>query len=329
LGSAQGRAGKVSWDSLRDRTSGKIRLSYGDVLTVQAAQGVTSAEHILAMPGGSRAVDAFTAYTGSSRHRRASYLVTSDGAERKEIAGRRPLGDTRLVRETDVWANMARNLARQAEAPSALVFLERARCVHQGAAEALQQGLQPSEQREADGQVRATLGQTFGRRRIVGQIIRLVDPLRELARDQAEKVAGLAHAVSTTLRAVVEMAPEIQSSIWQVAARLGADPERIRRRKIEDQRRQELDAIRARLLSEAMNKWQAKLDWSPHEHSRITEARQARGKEEEARMKAEIAALTEPELRKIEAQWKQAEARRAAEQDLQPAPRPSSPSPGM
>jgi len=137
--------------------------------------------------------------------------------------------------------------------------------------------------------------------------------------------------VSATLRAVVEMAPEIQSSIRQAAARLGAGPERIRRRKIEEQRRQELDAIRARLLSEAMSKWQdvAKREWSPHEHSRITEARQARGKEEEARMKAEFAALTEPELRKIEAQWKQAEAVRAAEQDLQAVPRPSSPSPGM
>jgi len=46
-------------------------------------------------------------------------------------------------------------------------------------------------------------------------------------------------------------------------------------------------------------------------------------------MKAEIAALPEPELRKIAAQWKQEEAMRAAEQDLQPVPRPSSPSPGM
>ncbi|MGO8847414.1 MAG: hypothetical protein ACLQFI_19175, partial [Methylocella sp.] len=241
------------------------------------------------------------------------------------------LGDTRLVREADVWANMARNLARQAEAPSALGFLERAQCVHQGAAEALQQGLQPLEQHEAGGQVRATLGQTFGRRRIAAQVARLVEPLRELARSQAEKVAGLAQAVSTTLRAVVEMAPEIQSSIRQAAARLTADPERIRRRKIEDQRRQELDAIRARLLGERMDKWwaQANRDWSPHENKKVSEAREARGREANADMKAEIAALPEPELRKIAAQWKQEEAMRAAEQDLQPVPRPSSPSPGM
>jgi len=226
---------------------------------------------------------------------------------------------------------MASNLARQAEAPSALGFLERAQCVHQGAAEALQQGLQPLEQREAGGQVRATLGQTFGRRRIAAQVARLVEPLRELARSQAEKVAGLAQAVSTTLRAVVEMAPEIQSSIRQAAARLTADPERIRRRKIEERRRQELDAIRARLLQVRMIQWSEKANqgWSPREDRKVSEARQARGKEAEEGMKAEITAIPEAELRSIEAQWKLEELKRGAEQNARPTRRPRSPGPGM
>ena len=331
LRSAQGRTGKVAWDSLRDRTSGKIRLSYGDVLTVQAAQGVTSTEHILAMPAGSRAVDAFTAYAGGSRHRRVSYLVASDGAERREVAGRRPLGDARPLREADVWANVARNLARQAEAPSALGFLERARLVHQGAADALQQGLQPLEQREADGQARATLGRTFGRLRAFQQAARLIQPLRELAENQAGRLAELRQAASATLRAVVAMGPEIGSSIRQAAARLAADPERIRKREIEAQRQQELEATRARLLRERMDQWwfAANRDWSPHEHAKTSEARNARGREAEAGLKAEIAALPEAELRKVGAQWKQEEAMRRIEQALSTKPRPRSPSPGM
>jgi len=305
LRSAQGSIGKVAWDSLRDRTSGKIRLSYGDVLTVQAAQGVTSTEHILAMPAGSRMVDAYTAYTGSSRHRRASYLVTSDGAERKEVAGRRPLGDVRPVREADVWANVERNLARQAEAPSALGFLERARLVQQEVAEALQQGMQPLEQREAEGRRRATLGQTFRRQRIAAQVARLVEPLRGLAQGQAERLAGLGQAVSATWRALAEIGPEIQSTIRQAAARLGADPERIRRRKIEEQRREELEAIRARLLQVRMIQWSEKANqgWSPREDRKVSEARQARDKEAEEGMKAEIAATPEAELRSIEILW--------------------------
>ena len=63
LRNANGRAGLVNWDTLRDPTSGRIRLSYGDVLTIDAAQGLTSTEHIQAMPAGTPAVTAFKAYT--------------------------------------------------------------------------------------------------------------------------------------------------------------------------------------------------------------------------------------------------------------------------
>ena len=37
LQNAQGREGLVKWDTLRDTSSGRIRLSYGDVLTIDAA----------------------------------------------------------------------------------------------------------------------------------------------------------------------------------------------------------------------------------------------------------------------------------------------------
>jgi ATP-dependent exoDNAse (exonuclease V) alpha subunit len=50
------------------------------------------------MPAGTRAVTAYKAYTAASRHRQVSYLVASDGAERREIAAHRPLGDPRPIR---------------------------------------------------------------------------------------------------------------------------------------------------------------------------------------------------------------------------------------
>jgi hypothetical protein len=91
LENAQGREGLVKWDTLRDAAGGRIGLSYGDVLTIDAAQGLTSTEHIQAMPGGTQAVTGYKAYTAANHHRVASYIVTSDGAERREIAARRPL----------------------------------------------------------------------------------------------------------------------------------------------------------------------------------------------------------------------------------------------
>lgn len=157
LRSAGGREGVVKWDTLRDRMSGRVRLSYGDAMTIDAAQGLTSSEHISAMPSGSKAVDAFKGYVAASRHRKATWIVTSDGAERQEIAGRRPLGDLRPLREVDVWENMGRNLSRTPEKSSALAFLERATNVRRGAVRDLQAGLQPAEQRTAEGKERTTL----------------------------------------------------------------------------------------------------------------------------------------------------------------------------
>ncbi len=52
LRNAQGRDGLVLWDTMRDENVtngsgvGRIRLTYGDVLSIDATQGVTSTEHI-------------------------------------------------------------------------------------------------------------------------------------------------------------------------------------------------------------------------------------------------------------------------------------------
>ncbi len=223
LQNAQGREGLVKWDTLRDQMSGRIRLSYGDVLTIDATQGLTSTEHIQAMPAGTQAVTAHKAYTAASRHRQASYLVTSDGAERREVAAHRPLGDPRPIREADVWANMARNLARQPEMPAALDFLERAHRVQRGAARAMQAGLQPAEQREAEGQAKTTLSHTWQRRRVVERVAEMTDRLGSLAREHGallEALGRFAPAVrDVATRALTVMQPVLQQVAEQLRER--------------------------------------------------------------------------------------------------------------
>jgi len=56
-----GNSGFVRWDTLRDKETNRIRLTYGDVLSIDAIQGNTSTEHIDAMPSGSSAVNSFKA----------------------------------------------------------------------------------------------------------------------------------------------------------------------------------------------------------------------------------------------------------------------------
>jgi hypothetical protein len=69
----------------------------------------------------------------------------------------------------------------------------------------------------------------------------------------------------------------------------------------------------------------SKRDWSPYEHSNMTEAGEAHAKEAEAGMAAEIVAPPESELRKVAAQWRFEENMRRPEQNLRPVPKPRDP----
>ena len=79
LPSASGREGLIAWDTLRDRERRRLQLTYGEALTIDATQGLTSTEH---MRAGTRAVDPFKAYTSGSRHRQATFIVVSERKER-------------------------------------------------------------------------------------------------------------------------------------------------------------------------------------------------------------------------------------------------------
>jgi len=111
-----GREGFVKWTSLAPR--GQIKLAYGDVLTVDAGQGISSTEHLDVMPR-------TKAYVSESRHRERSFMIVSDGAERQQIMNRRPIGDERPITEEDVWQNVIQNLSRKPKQESATGMIAR------------------------------------------------------------------------------------------------------------------------------------------------------------------------------------------------------------
>jgi hypothetical protein len=139
---AKGKVAWVEWDRLRDKETGRIKLSYGDALTIDARQGDTVDEHITALPAGSRAVHGLQAYVAASRHRQMEWFVTSQGEELADIEAKRPIGDprnsvtARAKVEAFILDNMARNLRRQPEKTLATDFLETARRVQRGAVNA-------------------------------------------------------------------------------------------------------------------------------------------------------------------------------------------------
>jgi phage/plasmid primase-like uncharacterized protein len=172
LRNAKGTSGFVKWATLRDPITQRVRLSYGDVLTLDSIQSATSTEHINAMPAGSEAVESFKGYVGQSRSRETTFLVVADGRERIEIMGRRALGNIEPISEDDVWANVARNLSRQPTKELATDLLDRASTVHTGTVRSLATAFQPKQQRQAEGQEETTLHRSFAQRRDEQEVAR-------------------------------------------------------------------------------------------------------------------------------------------------------------
>jgi hypothetical protein len=207
LRTKEGREGLVKWDSLSDAKTGRVKLAYGDVLTTNTSQGATVTEHIFAVPGGSRQVNAFGAYTSGSRHREQSFIVTSDGAERQEVANRRPLGDKRQVRESDVIENVARNFARQPVKESSLELIERANNLRIGTVQKMQTGKQRLEQRQVDGKPKSTLAATLQGKRDAGKA-RGPQPETDTTaaerRDALQRLRDIGSQIREAMRAAVE-----------------------------------------------------------------------------------------------------------------------------
>lgn len=223
LRTAAGKEGFIPWERLRD-DSGRVQLAYGDALTTNTAQGSTVSEHIHAMPSGSRLVSAFGAYTSGSRHREQSFIVTSEGAERAEIAGRRPLGDRREVTRSDVVENVIRNLSRQPEKESAVGMVERAANLRRGTIRAVQASLQPMEVRAAAQKPPTALAERIAHRRLTRALEARLPGLAERLRRHGETVAQLARAgtaLAERLAAITRRktaARRTEREYWQTVA---------------------------------------------------------------------------------------------------------------
>jgi hypothetical protein len=112
---------------------------------------------------------------------------------------------------------MARNLARQPETPAALDFLARAQGVRRGAVHALQTGLQPGEQRQADGLTRTTLRRTWQRHRVAERLDEATQHLGTLARRRGAIIEDLNHLASTLREVAARALATVQPIVERVA----------------------------------------------------------------------------------------------------------------
>ena len=108
-----GRVGHVEWRRLLDPITKRLLMGYGHCLTVDAAQGITSAEHINALPRGSAGITAFKGYVAESRHENMSWTLISKAAELQAEQASRALGDPTEITDDLLWKRVAKNMSEK------------------------------------------------------------------------------------------------------------------------------------------------------------------------------------------------------------------------
>jgi hypothetical protein len=109
----EGELADIEWRRLADVGSNRLLLGFGHALTIDAAQGLTSDEHINALPRGTGGVTAFTTYVAESRSRGTTWTVISEGALLEAERHRQALGDITPITKEDLWARAAADMSQK------------------------------------------------------------------------------------------------------------------------------------------------------------------------------------------------------------------------
>jgi hypothetical protein len=127
LQNAKGQIGEVEWRRLIDPVTTRLMLGFGHALTIDAAQGVTSDEHINALPRGSAGITAFKAYVAESRARGTTWTMISEAAVHEAESRSRALGDAKPIDAEDLWRRVGADMAHKPYKSLALDLLEACR----------------------------------------------------------------------------------------------------------------------------------------------------------------------------------------------------------
>jgi hypothetical protein len=179
---------------------------------------------------------------------------------------------------------MARNLARAPEKASALDFLEQARDLRRSAVQSLQAGLQPAEQRQAEGKAPFTLRETLQRRREAERVAEMTGLIDAAVQEQGRLQQRLSQAVQAVRETIRETVKGAAPLLRQAAEAL--------------RERQALNAVRVQLLDHRMGEWRREQRQKP-----TTETEQAA----QARISHEIRVMPKADLHRAAAEWRRAQ----------------------
>ena len=110
---AKGEVAEIDWQRLADKETGRLLLGLGYALTIDAAQGLTSDEHINALPRGTSGVTGFTSYVAESRARGTTWTLISEGALHEAEKHRQAIGEATPITQDMLWARAATDMSEK------------------------------------------------------------------------------------------------------------------------------------------------------------------------------------------------------------------------
>jgi hypothetical protein len=115
----KGRTASVDWSRMTDPETKRLYLGFGHALTIDSAQGVTSGEHINALPRGSAGITAFKSYTAESRHVSQVWTMIAEAAVHEAVQTSRALGEAKPITTDDLWERVAADMSDKPYKPLA------------------------------------------------------------------------------------------------------------------------------------------------------------------------------------------------------------------
>ena len=113
LRNADGQEADVAWKALSDAQTARLLLGFGHALTIDSAQGITSGEHINALPRGTAGITAFKSYVAESRHVSQSWTIISEAATFEAVRRGRALGDREPILSEHLWERAAKDMSEK------------------------------------------------------------------------------------------------------------------------------------------------------------------------------------------------------------------------
>ncbi len=184
----------MEWRRLSDPRSNRVLLGFGHAMTIDAAQGLTSDEHINAMPRGADLATGFTTYVAESRARGTTWTMISDGATFEAVRNGRALGDQEPITSDQLWDYVAKKMAHKPY-------------------KALGMDLPYRKKKDRDQRVRELIeiGRKVEKARLEGRDIGRENQMALRGRQINATHADLIRRLDNELKKILEQAPEVMS----------------------------------------------------------------------------------------------------------------------